>query len=187
MGRSMPRRVIGQPPVLFFGLLLLSTSGLIGCQATWFSTGVDRSIENARFMALWHTYMHCHSSSDSSAMEADARQLDQAAQDIRARNAPTFALPRFLQPLVSELPSRLAADPTAMAAACALAAADAARAAGRIYLAAQLLRFIMRTVPEPPYAYYVAQARLGLDRIQSTLSITIGVSQQTGVIPRATP
>jgi hypothetical protein len=53
-----------------------------------------------------------------------------------------------------------------MAVACALRAGVTAQTEGRTELAAELFGFVLSKDREPPYTYYVVQARLGLAEMQ---------------------
>ncbi|HEX5550142.1 MAG TPA: hypothetical protein VFX36_04885 [Nitrospira sp.] len=57
---------------------------------------------------------------------------------------------------------RLSADPSAMAAACALRAGQVAQERGRQSFAREMFQMIVTNFPQPRYRYYVDQAREGL-------------------------
>ena len=65
---------------------------------------------------------------------------------------------------------RLSADPSAMAAACALRAGQVAQERGRRSFAREMFQMIVTNFPQPRYRYYVAQAREGLERLDAGTS-----------------
>ena len=62
---------------------------------------------------------------------------------------------------------RLSADPSAMAAACALRAGQIAQERGRRSFAREMFQMIVTNFPQPRYRYYVVQAREGLERLDA--------------------
>ncbi len=70
---------------------------------------------SSSFEHLWTAYTHCVSTSDADAARRQADVLHQAAH--REQDRETF-LPRTLDRYVEKPPSRLAADPRALANAC---------------------------------------------------------------------
>jgi hypothetical protein len=117
-----------------------------GCQGVQLS-GKPAALDNASFMQLWDTYRHCQAVVDIDAMQEDVQQLTRAA-------------------LSQEQPTqRLAADPKAMAAACALSTGQVALHAERFDLATGLFRTVLRNHQQPEYAYYIDQARIGLEQV----------------------
>ena len=71
-----------------------------------------------------------------------------------------------------------------MAAACALSTGQVALHAERLDLATELFRTVLRNHPQPEYAYYVNQARIGLEQVDRAVQFAQhdGVSAPT-VIP----
>jgi hypothetical protein len=114
-----------------------------GCQSLQIAPP-QASLDNAAFMAAWDVYRHCQLGTDVDAMRVDMQQLARVAQP-----AP-----------------RLAADPKAMAASCALFAGHAALRAERMELAAEMFRTVLKNQSQQEYAYYVDQARIGLDQVE---------------------
>jgi hypothetical protein len=125
--------------VLALGLVTI----LGGCQSLQ-TTHIPVTLDNAGFMAAWDVYRHCQLGTDVDAMSADFEQLARVAQP-----AP-----------------RLAADPKAMAAACALSTGQAALRAERLELATEMFRTVLKSQSQPEYAYYVDQARIGLNQVE---------------------
>lgn len=147
--------------VLAMSLLMV----LGGCQSMQLPNK-PASLDNAAFMQLWETYRHCQSIVDIDAMQEDVQRLTRAAlwQQQPARDLP-FPLPDFMKRVVAPPPPRLAADPNAMAAACTLATGRLALRAERLDLATGLFRAVLRNHPQPEYAFYVDQARIGLELV----------------------
>jgi hypothetical protein len=131
-------------------LSLLAVLG--GCQGVQL-TGKPASLDNAAFMQLWDTYRHCQASVEIDAMQEDVRQLTRAAL-------------AQAQPVL-----RLAADPKAMSAACALSTGRVALRTERFDLATGLFRAVLRNHPQPEYAFYVDQARIGLELVDRAVQL----------------
>ena len=62
---------------------------------------------------------------------------------------------------------RLSADPSAMAAACALRAGHVAQERGRRSFAREMFQMIVTNFPQPRYRYYATQAREGLEQLDA--------------------
>jgi hypothetical protein len=149
-----------------FGLLcLLTVVGLGGCQTTWSFDRPTAAIDNVPFMNLWKTYTHCRSSSDPDEIRIDAQRLGEAAHAVKLKSQSSIVLPAAMQHLISELPSRLAVDPKAMAMACALYGGQVARAVGRPRLAVELFNVVLAKQAEAAYGYYVFEASRGLEHM----------------------
>ncbi|MBI5775917.1 MAG: hypothetical protein HY444_00890 [Nitrospirae bacterium] len=123
-------------------------------------------LDNAGFMTAWGAYLHCQAGTDDvDTMRADMKQLSRVASaQESAQNLP-FSLPDFVKRVMAKPTSRLAADPNAMAAACALSAGQAALRVERMDVAAEMFRAVLQNHREPEYAYYVEQARVGMEEI----------------------
>ena len=147
-----------------FCLILLFTLG--GCRSLTLFTDTT-VLSDERFGQLWRIYTHCQSSIETDEMREDMQQLSQALDRMSVKTNRHSFLPQSVQRLIEEPPSRLAVDPGAMTVACALRAGVAAQTEGRTQLAAELFGFVLSKDQEPPYAYYVVQARLGLAQTQS--------------------
>jgi hypothetical protein len=114
----------------------------------------------ASFRQLWDTYRHCQKSQDPHAMKVDALhldQIDQTIQQIADEKKPPL-IPDELEQLVLDRPTRLAVDPKAMAASCALLAGYQARATGESQLAAEMFGHILSNYSITRYRFYVVQA-----------------------------
>lgn len=147
--------------VLTLGLVML----LGGCQSVQ-PSNTAAPLDNAGFMTVWDAYRHCQAGMDVDTMRADMKQLSLVASvQESAHNPPFFSLPDFVTRVMAKPTSRLAADPKAMAAACALSAGQAALRIERIDVAAEMFRTVLQNHPQPEYAYYVDQARAGMDEI----------------------
>jgi hypothetical protein len=116
---------------------------LSGCQGVQF-VKAPAHLDNTTFMTAWDAYRRCQAGTDVEAMRADMQHL----ADV-AKPAP-----------------RLAADPKAMAAACALSTGQAALRTERMELAAEIFRAVLRNQSQPEYAYYAEQARIGLNQAE---------------------
>ena len=90
-------------------------------------------------------------------MKVDALHLDQTIQKMADESKPPL-IPDELEQLVLDRPTRLAVDPKAMAASCALLAGYQARATGEPQLAAEMFSHILSNYPITRYRYYVVQA-----------------------------
>jgi hypothetical protein len=150
-------------PLFRFCLVLLFTLG--GCRGLTLLTDTT-VLSDERFGQLWRVYSHCQSSIETDEMREDMQQLSQALDRMSVTTSRHSFLPQSVQRLIEEPPSRLAVDPGAMAVACALRAGVAAQTEGRTELAADLFGFVLSKDREPPYTYYVVQARLGLAEMQ---------------------
>ena len=98
-------------------------------------------------------------------MKADVFRLDETVQTMH-EDTSSALIPDGIERLVDERPSRLAVDPRAMAASCALLAGYQARATGQPQLAAEMFAHIVSHYPVERYRYYVVQAYYGLKQIE---------------------
>jgi hypothetical protein len=161
--------------VLTMGFVML----LSGCQSVQ-PVNTAAPLDNAGFMTAWDAYRHCQAGTDVDTMRADMKQLSRvAAAQESAHNLP-FSLPAFAKRMVAQPVSRLAADPKAMAAACALSAGQAALRVERMDVATEMFRTVLQHHSQPDYAYYVDQARIGLDQVERAI-------QFAGYLTDATP
>ena len=144
-------------------LIVLLILGITGCQT---AVPVPSSSTEASFTELWSTYRHCQASANPHEMKADALHLGESVSSMRdeARHA---LIPDGIERLVHERPWRLAIDPEAMAASCALRAGYQARPAGRPELATEMFGHIVATYPITRYQYYVVHAYDALKQIES--------------------
>jgi len=115
-----------------------------GCQSLQVARTPAATLDNAGFMAAWDAYRHCQLGTDVDVMRVDMHQLARVAQP-----AP-----------------RLAADPKAMAASCALSTGQAALRAERMELAVEMFESVLKNQSQQEYAYYVDQARIGLNQVE---------------------
>ncbi|MDQ6734657.1 MAG: hypothetical protein M3Z35_11200 [Nitrospirota bacterium] len=151
-------------PVLRLCLVMMVMLG--GCQSLPLFTDTT-ALSDESFGRLWRVYSHCRSSMETDEMREDMPHLSRAFHRMsETTNRPSF-LPQSVQHLIEEPPSRLSVDPGAMAVDCALRAGQAAQAEGRTQLAAEFFGFVLSKDREPPYAYYVVQARSGLAEMQN--------------------
>ncbi|HEX2055122.1 MAG TPA: hypothetical protein VHF07_01435 [Nitrospiraceae bacterium] len=144
--------------------IALAVLGLVwgGCQHD--AAVPQRTGHEASFSELWDTYRHCQKSQDPQEMKVDALHLDQTVQKLGdEKNA--LLVPDTLEQLVLDRPTRLAVDPKAMAASCALLAGYQARETGKPQLAAEMFGHILSNYSINRYRYYVMQAYHGLKGI----------------------
>ncbi len=126
-------------------------------------------MDNAAFMSAWDIYRHCHIGTDVDTMRTEMQQLARAASAQESASNPPIPLPDFMKRVMAKPASRLAADPKAMAAACALSTGQAALYVERMDLAAEMFRAVLKNQSQPEYAYYVDQARIGLNQVEHGL------------------
>lgn len=140
-------------------------AALAGCQGLP-SLKSDHVLDNASFMTVWETYRHCEQANDVEVMREDAMRLASVArQTVPTR--PT--VPGPLEQYVSDPPHRLAVEPASMAAACGLHAGQTALESGRLGVADEMFRLVL-SYSDRQYAYYLSQARLGLDLLHLTMT-----------------
>jgi len=148
--------------VLFaLGLVML----LEGCQ------GAPRinpaaPMDNTAFMSALDVYRHCQAGTDVDTMRAEMLQLTRAAAAQESANNPPLPLPDFVKRMMAKPASRLAADPQAMAASCALSTGQAALRAERMSLATEMFLTVLKNHSQPEYAYYADQASIGLNQVE---------------------
>ncbi len=147
--------------------LLHSFAGIIGivllgsCQALGPSTK-PAYVDNGRFMDLWQGYTRCKSGTDVEMMRDEADRLMRTAQTLTVRDGFVLPLPGRLERLVSTPGPRLAVDVKAMAAACAIYTGNLALSVGKNDIAFEMFYHVIKNHPQPEYAYYVSQAKVGL-------------------------
>jgi hypothetical protein len=115
------------------------------------------------FMTMWNEYQHCLSRDD-----LDEVMLDVDHLSVWAGQAPPPPSPmlRPMHPWVYPLPVRTAADPKAMLADCLLRAAHLAKERRLFSLAEDLYKRVSEELPQDRYAYYVSEAKAGLDDVR---------------------
>ena len=149
-------------------MLLLSTAVLVaGCQTAPHSSST-RVLDNSTFMSLWGTYQRCMNGSDLEQLRVDLSALMNAPHSHTSPSDFRLPLPDLITRHMSVQPSRIAADPKALAAACSLHTADVARESGKNEVAAELLNGLLRTHSSGEYAFYLQQAKVSLTRMQPT-------------------
>jgi len=141
---------------------------------------VPASLDNAGFMTVWDVYRHCQVGTNVDTMRTEMQQLARVASTQESAAALPFSLPDFVKRVVSKPAQRLAADPKAMAAACALSTGHAALRAERMELATEMFQAVLRNQSHPEYAYYVDQAKTGLSQVDRAV-------QFAGYLTDATP
>lgn len=146
--------------VLAIGFVIVAA----GCQSL--PKNPTTSLDNESFMYLWGRYARCQAGSDLVAMQGEAQYLQQAADAAAARSGFSLTLPKRIQRYVSDPPTRLAVDPKAMAAACALYTGQVAAELGKTDVATTMFQSVLKHQAKPEYEYYVAQARDGLSQLE---------------------
>ena len=110
------------------------------------------------FSGLWTTYNRCQTAEEPETLLVDAIELNRAAQRHMHPDPPSL-----LKPFTSPLPVRLAVDPTVMAHACALKAAQAAEMRGWNDVAVVLYQSVIPDqLFEGDVSMYALQAKAGL-------------------------
>jgi hypothetical protein len=135
-----------------------------GCETSMQSSRLSLS-DNGRFMEMWNTYIHCYQSENLDAMRVDAQRLSRA---VGAIDSPADSIsPASDESPRMGLPPRVSVDPAAMAAACALHVGQVAQGTGHPFLAREMFQMVITHFRQPPYLYYVAQARRGLETLRA--------------------
>ena len=151
----------------WFILVLILPLAISGCDTSRQSS-TPTLADNGRFMDTWGIYTHCSHSDDLEAMRVDAERLSLAGHMPDSVGNPIF--PQSEEAASMGPSARLAADPSAMAAACALRAGQVAQERGLRSFAREMYQMIVTNFPQPRYRYYVAQAREGLERLDAGTS-----------------
>jgi hypothetical protein len=149
-------------------ILLILPLAISGCNTIRPSSTTPLRTDNVRFMDTWGIYTHCSHSEDLDAMRVDAQRLSLAVDVMDSAANPIPSEREELAPIEPSV--RLAADPAAMAAACALRAGQLAQERGLRSFAREMFEMIVTNFPQPRYRYYVAQAREGLERLDAGTS-----------------
>lgn len=160
--------------------LVLCVMLLGGCQALQptMQTGTQSALDNGTFMTMWSTYTHCQARTDLDEMRTDALRLNEAIHVPAASPGFVLPLPKRIERFVWKPAPRLAVDPIAMATACTLYTGQAALDAGRTEIAAEMFLSVLQRQRDGKYAYYVNQARLGLDQIRGDSQPPVPSRQQ---------
>ena len=151
----------------WFILVLILPLAISGCDTSRQSSKPSLA-DNRRFMDIWGIYTHCSRSGDLDAMRVDAQRLSLAGNMTDSAGDPIS--PQSEEPAATGPSVRLSADPSAMAAACALRAGQVAQERGRQSFAREMFQMIVTNFPQPRYRYYVDQAREGLERLDAEKS-----------------
>jgi hypothetical protein len=152
----------------WFILVLILPLAISGCDTNRPSS-TPLLADNGRFMDMWGIYTHCSRSGDLDAMRVDAQRLRLAGNMTDSAGNPISA-PESEEPASSGPNVRLSADPSAMAAACALRAGQIAQERGHRSFAREMFQMIVTNFPQPRYRYYVIQARERLERLDAETS-----------------
>ena len=148
---------------------------LAGCQTVPQTTQV---MDNSTFMNLWSTYRHCESGSDLDQLRGDVKTLAHATGFRASHTDFSVPLPDMVLQHVTAQPTRVAADPKAMVAACSIHTAEVALEAGEDAVAVELLNGIIGSYSKTEYGYYVREAETTLHRMHAEVLL---VGQAPGV------
>ena len=151
---------------------VLSLLILSGCQSLQPTQKGELSLQDSEFMGLWNTYQQCMTNQNLTQMQEYMAQLSEAPRPISIQHSP-IPLPKFLVNLTSKRSSRLAVDPRAMTASCALQAGQTAWNAGDHILAQDILHSIVEQYPEAEYSYYVSEARAVISQTPSLRRVSL--------------
>jgi hypothetical protein len=109
-------------------------------------------------------------------MRIAARRLDLAARALSMQLQSSDILPDAVSNTLPEPVPRLAVNPKAMAAACALYAGQAARSAGRLHLAVELFDSVSAKKSDPEYAHYAQQSERELAQMERDAHVVMGIN-----------
>ena len=112
------------------------------------------------FMAMWDGYQHCRTHDDLGEILSDVDHLSVWAGHSSPPPSPVL---RSMQSSSNPPSVRTAADPNAMLADCTLRAAHLAKDQRLFDLAEDLYKKVSEELPHDRYAYYVREAKAGLD------------------------
>lgn len=153
-----------------FGLLLGGAVLVLltGCQSLQPSTRGELNLPEGDFVGLWDAYNFCMVSQDLSEIRNNLSILQAAPKPISLNESP-IPVPKFIRELTSLRSSRLAVDPRAMAASCAIHLAEVAQFSSDWDSAYRVLETMATDFPEPQYAYYVTKANKTLEQLNSSV------------------
>ena len=150
----------------------LVTLVLVGCQSLQIKNPGELAIENNAFISLWDTYNHCLTGSNTQEMQRNLEILHSAPKPISLDNSP-IPVPKFIKKLSSTRNSRLAVDPRAMAASCAIHIGEIAHQSADWDTALRTFQAILENYPEPQYAFYVSKATQAIDQFSSVQPVSL--------------
>ncbi len=144
------------------GLLL----GAVGCQGFQPKNPGELALKNLDFIEYWDAYNNCRTGSNSQDMQRNLNILHAAPTPISLEDSP-IPIPAFIKELTSSRNSRLAVDPRAMAASCAIHLAEISRQSADWETSFQTYESIVENFPEPQYAYYALEASKALEEFST--------------------
>lgn len=147
-------------------ILMVIPIWLQGCQVLGAVSGT-RDFSEDQFQRLWHVYEQCRVSRDVQALRGYADILSRSAF---ANEGQAVSVPDVLASWVETPPVRLAVEPKAMAASCAIQGGHIARQAGQPETAQRLFSLVVRRFQGPSYAFYVSEARAGLASVDHDMA-----------------
>lgn len=143
-------------------LVIIVAVCLQGCQSLGWLTGM-RDLPEDHFQLLWSLYWRCSLEQDAREAQGLADRLSSAALANAGRSVP---VPNVMAAWIEPLPVRLAVEPKAMAASCALHAGHLALQAGQSDRAHRLFSLVVRRFREPAYVFYGSEARASLELVE---------------------
>ena len=149
----------------------MSIVGFSGCHSSWPFDSSAPLLENAQFMDIWETYLHCRSSTEPDEIRADLQRLNIVARTVATQNEPSALLPAGLRSRITAPPSRLAVDPRSMAVSCALHGREVAQSAGQPELNAELSTAVGSEQAGSAYASYEVESYRRPQRIEERIFI----------------
>jgi len=155
--------------ILGIGILCLS---LMGCQVLQTKNPGELSLKNHDFIGLWNAYNDCQTGSNTQKMKVSLEILHSAPKPISLDDSP-IPIPKFIKDLTSTRNSRLAVDPRAMAASCAIHLATVALHTAEWDMAIHTFQSIVDQYPEPQYAFYVSEASRAIADFSSIRPVSL--------------
>ena len=150
---------------ILLGMTLLCLS-LIGCQSLQPVNPGELALKNDDFLGLWSAYNHCQEGSNAQEMQKHLEILLAAPTPISLDDSP-IPIPQFIKKLSEMRNSRLAVDPRAMAASCAIHLAETSRQVSDWTTSLQTYQSIVDNFPQPQYAFYVSEASRAIEEFSS--------------------
>lgn len=156
---------------ILFAIGLLSLN-FMGCQSLQPKNSGELALKNHDFIDLWDTYTDCRSGSIPQEMESNLETLHSAPKPMSLDDSP-IPVPKFIKKLSSARNSRLAVDPRAMTAACAIHLAETSRQTADWDTSLRTYQFIVENFPEPQYGFYVSEASQAIKEFSSIQTVAL--------------
>ncbi len=155
--------------MLVIGLLCLS---MVGCQSFQPKNPGELAMKNHDFIGLWDAYNDCRAGSNAQDITKKLAILQTAPTPISLDDSP-IPIPQFIKKLTSTRNSRLAVDPRAMAASCAMHLAQVAHQSADWETSLLAWQSIVSQYPEPQYAFYVSEATRAIEDFSTILPVSL--------------